>query len=305
MNTLRSKLIYQYIVFSFVQVAVMLGLYGLLFVHAPALAAVTGIPETVFEAAGIVLGFLLFAAFSYGYWRKVSRAVAEDAARQVRERSLLFANIAHDLKNPMASILGYARAMEAGHVPPEDQETVCRTISAKALQVDDMVKKLFRYARLESEGYTLSLREADVCGIVRECTALRYDDIEANEVQLEVEIPETPILHPVDAPELTRVVDNLISNAIRHNGKGIRLLVAVRQTGEGAEIVVADSGTTIPPSLRNAIFEPFQCSDASRQSKDGSGLGLAIARRVMQLHGGSLRVEQPFAGYSKAFVARL
>lgn len=303
MNTLKTKLIYLYIVFSFVLVALEIWLHSLLFAGAAQLEAATGIPEIVFECVCILAGLMLFVAFSYAYWHRVSKAVAEETARQMRQRSLLFANIAHDLKNPMASILGYARALEAGNAVPGERENVCRTISQKALQVDDMVQKLFRYARLESEGYALSLREADVCAIVRECTALRYDDIEARRVQLEAEIPEEAILHPVDAAELTRVIDNLITNALRHNEAGIRLLVSVSRQKNGVRIAVADSGQPIPQSIRESIFEPFQCSDASRQTKDGSGLGLAIARRIMQLHGGGLRVVDGFEGYTKAFVA--
>ncbi len=305
MNKLKTDLIYHYIVFTFVQTALAVGLYGLLFAGAPALEAKTGIPETVFGCVGLLLMLLLLAGFSFAYYHKVSQAIAAETARRVRERNLLFANIAHDLKNPMASILGYARALESGNVSSAEQDAVCRTISAKALQVDDMVQKLFRYAKLETEGYTLALRDGDVCALVRECAALRYGDMEATGAEPEICIPDEPVLCSVDAPELTRVVDNLISNALRHNEPGIRLLVAVDVRKNDVEILVADSGNPIPAGMKNTLFEPFQCSDESRTAKDGSGLGLAIARRIVQLHGGELRLREDVPGYTKGFAASL
>ena len=305
MNTLKKNIIYYYIIITFVLLAAEIYLYSLLFSNSGTLEKLTGIPEIVFELIGLMAGILLFTLFSYGYYKKVSKCIAEETEKQVRERNLLFANIAHDLKNPISSVLGLARALESEAVPNDEKQTVYRTISSKSLQVDEMIQKLFRYAKMESEGYALSLTERDVCGIVRECTALRYNEIEAHNIELDMDIPDEQVLCYVDVTEFPRVIDNLISNAIKHNEDGIRLLISVKKRDEKTQIIVADSGRDIPESMRNAVFELFQCSDESRTAKDGSGLGLAIARRIANLHGGRLYIESDVENYTKAFIFEL
>lgn len=303
MNTLKRNIIYNYIVTTFVLLAVEIYLYKLLLDYVGALEAKTGIPEIIFMCLGLVIGFVLFGAFSYGYYRKVSSIIAEEAKRQVRQRNMLFANIAHDLKNPISSVLGYARALESDAVSDEEKQVVYRTISAKSLQIDEMIQKMFRYAKMESDGYSLCLKQADLCGVVRECAAMRYSEIESRGIDLAIDIPNEPVMCNIDPSELPRTIDNLISNAVKHNGYGIRLLIALKDDGDCTKIIVADSGCEIPDGMKKAVFEPFQCSDESRMGKDGSGLGLAIAKRIMELHGGKLYIDNSFPNYTKAFIA--
>ncbi len=305
MNTLKKNIIYYYIVITFVLLAAEIYLFRLLFDNSSLLEGKTGIPEIVFECLGLVLGLLLFGMVSYYYYRKISGFIQEETKKQVKERNLLFANIAHDLKNPISSVLGFARALEENAVLEDEKQIVYRTISGKSLQVDDMIQKMFLYAKMESEGYSLCLSEQDICGIVRECTALRYNDIESRNIDLDVSIPDVPILKSIDKAEFTRVLDNLISNALKHNDEGIKMLIEIKYNGEKVKITVADSGCEIPDPMKEAVFQPFQCSDESRQAKDGSGLGLAIARRIAELHNGRLYIDDNIEGYTKAFVFEL
>ncbi|MBE6765772.1 MAG: HAMP domain-containing histidine kinase [Ruminococcaceae bacterium] len=302
MNTLRKNIIYNYIIITFVLLAAEIYLCRLLFENIDLLAAKTGIGEIFFLIAGYIAFFSVFGLFSYGYYRRICDIVKEETDRQARERGVLFANIAHDLKNPISSVLGFARALESGAVEPEKQQTVYRTISAKSLQIDDMIQKMFRFAKLESDGYSLSLCERDICCAVRECAAARYGDIEARSIELDVDIPDTPVMKSIDSTEFSRLVENLVSNAIKHNDEGIKMLVSVSASGDRARVVIADSGSCIPEELRSSIFEPFRCSDVSRTTKDGSGLGLAIAKRIAELHGGRLYIDDNITGYTKAFV---
>lgn len=305
MNTLKKNIIYYYIVITFVLLALEIYLFKLLFDNSSLLESRTGIPEIIFECLGFAVGLVLFGVFSYFYYRKISGYIAEETRRQVKERNMLFANIAHDLKNPISSVLGFARALEEGAVSEEEKQTVYRTISGKSLQVDNMIQKMFRYAKMESEGYSLCLSEQDICSVIRECTALRYNDIEAHKIDLDVDIPDEPIIVSIDKAEFSRVVDNLISNAVKHNDDGIKMLVGGKSEGGKTKVIVADSGLEIPDGERESVFMPFQCSDTSRQAKDGSGLGLAIARRIAELHNGRLYIDDSIEGYTKAFVFEL
>lgn len=305
MNGLKKKLIYYYIVLTTVLLIAEGYLYKILFSYAPYLEAKTGISSALFECCGIVLGLALFALISHGYYRIVIRSIKEETQKQVKERNMLFANIAHDLKTPLSSILGFARALEAGAVNADEQQSVYRTICDKSLQVDEMVRKLFQYAKMESDGYTLIRQKTDLCSFLRERVAASYDRIEQNNIELEIDIPKEPLFREVDVAEFSRIIDNLIFNAIRHNDAGTRLLTAIRQENDKVKIIIADSGKEISPAQCCSIFEPFQCSDESRTAKDGSGLGLAIARKSTELHGGRLFIETGIAGYTKGFVVEV
>lgn len=158
---------------------------------------------------------------------------------------------------------------------------------------------------MEAEGYSLRCQKADLCSILREVLALQYSEIEEQDMELELDIPEHSVWKEVDVAEFSRVVRNLVSNAVKHNEKGTELFVALRQEKGKVKIIVADSGVAIPPEQRQTIFEPFQCSDESRVSKDGSGLGLAIAKQIVQLHKGKIYIEDRMEGYTKGFVIEL
>ena len=255
-----------------------------------------------FTIGGGILVIFLFCVVAYIYYGKVNKMIVKESERQVKERNILFANIAHDLKNPMASVLGYARALEENAVPLEEQGHIYHLIADKSNQMNDMILKMFQYAKMESDGYSLNFVEMDLCELVRSVIVNCFDEIEKHDIELDIDIPEEKILCNVDVVEFPRVINNLISNAIKHNKDGIKIGVAVECVNDKIKIQVADSGGGIPKELCESLFEPFQCSDASRVTKDGSGLGLAITKRIVTLHKGTITIEYNVPGYTKAFV---
>lgn len=305
MNELKKKIVYYYIIFTFVLVVLEWYLFQLLVVHLPHWMSVTETGSMLLEFAALMISILLFILFSYGYYRKVEQSIIREARRQAKERNMLFANIAHDLKNPISSVLGFARALESGIVQAEEQQLIFHTICEKSLQVDEMIQKMFQYAKLDADGYALQCQNTDLCAVLRETLTLQYSEIEEKQMELEIEIPDTCVMKEIDAAEFSRVLRNLISNAMKHNGEGTRLLVALKEEKDMVKIMVADSGTAIPPEQRQTIFEPFQCSDESRVAKDGSGLGLAIAKQIVHLHKGKLYIDDQIPGYTKGFVIEL
>lgn len=305
MNELKKKIVYYYIIFTFVLVVLEWYLFQLLVVHLPAWMSLTETGSMMLELAALMISITFFVLFSYGYYRKVEQSIIREIKRQAKERNMLFANIAHDLKNPISSVLGFARALESGIVQAEEQQLIFHTICEKSLQVDEMIQKMFQYAKLGADGYTLQCQNTDLCAFLREILTLQYAEIEEKQMELEIEIPDTCVMKKIDAAEFSRVMRNLISNAMKHNEQGTRLLVALKQEKGVVKIVVADSGSAIPPEQRQTIFEPFQCSDESRVAKDGSGLGLAIAKQIVHLHKGNLYLEDQIPGYTKGFVIEL
>lgn len=305
MNSLKSKIIYQYMLTT-VALLMLEGYLGYFLLHyIPAIHAATGIDVMLIEILGALTGLGILAAVSYYFYDKVSKCVNEESEKQVKQRNIIFANISHDLKNPMSSVLGFARALEEGKVTESEQQAVYRAICDKSTQMNDMILKMFHYAKMESDGYSLALKEEDLGAILRNVIADRYADIEKHNILLDMDVPEEPVDAQVDGAELSRVLNNLITNAIRHNDMGIGVLVRLKNSPDGIAIIVADTGTAIPRSSYASIFEPFRCSDDSRRNKDGSGLGLAISKRIVELHNGKLYIDDTIKDYTKAFVIQL
>ncbi len=305
MNSLKTKIIYQYIITTVALLTCEGYLAYFLMNNIHQISRAIGIDEIFIEITGMILGLLILFAVSYYFYNKVSKSVSEESKKQVKQRNIIFANISHDLKNPMSSVLGFARALEEGKVSEDEQQAVYRSICDKSTQMNDMILKMFHYAKMESDGYTLALKTENLGGILRNVVADRYPEFEKHNIELDVDIPENPVEAKVDTTEFSRVINNLITNAIRHNDIGTGLLVRLKENDDKILITVADTGGEIPRSLYENIFEPFQCSDESRQKKDGSGLGLAISKRIVELHNGKLYIDDCIKGYTKAFVIKL
>ena len=305
MNSLKTKIIYQYIITTVALIVCEGYLAYLLINYIPSISEVTGIDEMFIECAGVFLGLIILFAGSYYFYRKVSKCVSEESEKQVKQRNIIFANISHDLKNPMASVLGFARALEEDNVSEEEKKAVYRLICDKSTQMNDMILKMFHYAKMESDGYSLSLKKEDISAVLRNIIADRYSEIEKHKIDLDIDIPDDTVKAMVDTAEFSRVINNLITNALRHNDMGIGLLVSLKKKENEILISVADTGVAIPKESYENIFEPFQCSDESRQKKDGSGLGLAISKRIVELHNGKLYITDSIKGYTKAFVIKL
>lgn len=305
MNELKKKIVYYYIIFTFVLVILEWYLFQLMVVYLPKRMLLNETGKTMLELSAIMVSAVLFTIVAYGYYKKVNQSIIKETKRQAKERNMLFANIAHDLKNPISSVLGFARALESGAVKEEEQQTVLHTIGEKTLQVDEMIQKMFQYAKLEADGYLLQCQNTDLCKLIREVLALQYSEIEEKNMELDIDIPDKSVMKEIDVAEFSRVLRNLISNAIKHNENGTKIFVSLKENGNRVKIVVADSGIPIPPEQRQTIFEPFQCSDESRVAKDGSGLGLAIVRQIVQLHKGKIYIDDKIEEYTKGFVVEI
>lgn len=263
----------------------------------------------------------VIAAFWFGQTVSVQiKRMEEEERRRKAEydsrRNLLLSDVAHDLKTPMTTVVGYARVLlEENSSPPyaEERSGICEkkrqeyleTIYNKSMQMSGLLNLLFEYVKLESEGFELNRTESDVLELIRECVAGLYMDFEEKEMEMIVLIPEETCFRKVDRVQFQRVINNLLNNALRHNSPGTRVWVKARADDDELVIRICDNGAVIPPETAAFIFEPFVLGDESRHSKGGSGLGLSIARKVVAMHGGTLTLEQgEWEEYTKAFVIR-
>ena len=263
--------------------------------------------------APIIIGAAIFTRSVSLEFTKLDKIRAKEQKAQDRKRYLMISDIAHDLKTPMTTVSGYARALSEGMIKPEKQQEYLDTITAKTERMNDIIQMLFNYSRLDSDGFELVKAKVDICELVRECVAASYTDIEEAGDEIDVDIPETSLTGQIDKVQLSRSINNLITNAVRHNPKGTKIFIGVKDESDSARVFVADNGDAIPQELAEKLFEPFVMGDESRSSKGGSGLGLSVSRKICELHDGRLKlVQKPEMGryqldpeYNKVFVISL
>ena len=204
----------------------------------------------------------------------------------------MISDIAHDLKTPMTTVSGYAMALSDGMVSDDKKQEYLDAINAKSKRMNDLINLLFDYVKLDSEGFTLEKSKVDICELLRECVAFQYQDIEDAGFELDLDIPEESIIIEADKLQFSRVITNLITNAIRHNDEGTKLGIYLKNEYDVLRIIVADSGNLIEQEKAEYIFDPFVVGDESRNSRGGTGLGLSIAKKVVDMHGFSIRLVQ-------------
>ncbi|MBO4337401.1 MAG: HAMP domain-containing histidine kinase [Lachnospiraceae bacterium] len=243
-------------------------------------------------------------------FKKIEKTQNEKRLEYEKKRNLMLSDIAHDLRTPITTVNGYARALSDGMVPEDKKQEYLDRIMAKSERINDLITYLFDYVKTDSEGFELHKEKTDVCELLRKCVALHYEDMEDAGMEPEVIIPEEPVYLMLDRLQFSRTVTNLIVNAVRHNREGTSIAVAMDREDDKIRICIADNGDRIEEKMAEHIFEPFITGDESRNSRGGTGLGLSIAKKIMQLHGFDLMLlQQPalkddplVGGYEKAFI---
>lgn len=243
-----------------------------------------------------VVGGIIF-SLSVAKEIRISEKEKEEARiREEKRRYLMISNIVHDLKTPMTTVYGYAKALNDGVVPEDKKSEYLDAIMAKSDRMNDVVAMLLDYVKLDSEGFTIKKERTDICELVRACCAFSFTDIESAGDEIDVVIPDHPIFIQADNKQLSRVITNLITNAIRHNPEGTKIRVSITSesetTASDVRVFVADTGAEIEGELSEQIFEPFVTGDESRASDAGTGLGLPLSRKICEMHGFNLKLVQ-------------
>jgi C4-dicarboxylate-specific signal transduction histidine kinase len=197
------------------------------------------------------------------------------------------AGLAHELNQPLAAVVSYARGcarrLEAGELPKAALLEVLEEISAQALRAGEVLRRIREFLRGESRR-----EEVDLNAVVR--SALRFAEPEARhaEVRLDLELAPEALRIEVDPIQIEQVILNLVQNGFEvmstNNGAERVLAIATRRVApDTVEVTVRDSGAGIPADVAERLFEPFFST-----KPDGLGLGLSISRTIVEAHGGRL-----------------
>ena len=219
----------------------------------------------------------------------------EDSENQrkklMNDKERMMADISHDLKTPITSIQGYAKALSDGIIVDEDKDKYIKIIYEKSKKLTELINIFHEYSKLEHPDFNLIFEKVDLSEYLRAYIALKYEDIVESGFNIEVDIPEEEMEIKIDKVQLQRVFDNILGNSIKHNEKGTNIYVSLKEKNDIYEIIIADDGKGISKDIANNIFEAFTVGDESRNSKQGSGLGLTIAKTIVDLHGGTIELE--------------
>lgn len=189
---------------------------------------------------------IIYVTSAFIFYLMTRKAVRKESERQVKEKDLTYAAIVHDLKTPMTSVQGFAKALSDGKGRPEEQQEIFDIIYRKSISMNDMVNTLFEYSKLGTSGYKPVMEQVDLCAVVRDIIAENYCDIEEHKIDLDIDIPDETVTISADKKELKRAVSNLIVNVYKHNPDGIKARISVAKDGGKALVRIEDSGSPLP-----------------------------------------------------------
>ena len=253
----------------------------------------------------VALGVLWYGGHVAGRLDILDRQREKEREEADAQRNLLLSDFAHDLRTPIMTISGYAGALADGVMKEEKQkQEYLEAIRSKSEQMAGLINLLFDYTKLGSVNYHLQKERMDLNELLRECVGEDYTDIEQAGMEFLVEIPDAPFYVQADRVQTARVVHNLLVNMIRHNPPGTGGAVSVKRLAGMELIAFADTGVRMEKSA-DELFMPFVKDDAARSGSTGSGLGLSIVKKITDMHGWEITLEQPFNRYTKAFILRV
>jgi signal transduction histidine kinase len=222
----------------------------------------------------------------------------ERLRKLVRLQAELVASVAHDLRTPLTSVLGFTDILLKREFDPAARERYLRIVNGEMRRFARMIEELYD-AQLIAEGRSvLSLDVFDLEELLFEQVDLFSGQSEVHALRLEV--PPQPLMIRADRERIARVVANFLSNAIKYSPNGGTItLTAAAQDGV-VRISVTDNGLGIPADQQHRVFAKFFRVDSSSTDIKGVGLGLSLCREIVQAHGGALGFDSAY-GHGSTF----
>lgn len=203
-----------------------------------------------------------------------------------RNRREFTANVSHELKTPLQSIMGSAELIENGLVKPEDMKDFSDRIYKEAARLLTLIEDIIRLSQLD-ENVELAWENLDIAKMASDTAALLRDTAEKKNVKINLDCEPTEIYGVRQL--YSEIIYNLCENAIKYNKDGGSVTVSVHPKNGGIELTVSDTGIGIPPEHRSRVFERFYRVDKSHsKATGGTGLGLSIVKHAVQYLGGQI-----------------
>lgn len=223
------------------------------------------------------------------YLKMTSERNARLAEENEKRKNDLIVYLAHDLKTPLTSLIGYFSLLdEVKDMPKEQREKYVKIALEKSYKLEDLINELFDIARFNSETIILEKEEMNLNMMIEQIIDDFYPILKDLDKEIKYKSSGNIVIDG-DPDKLYRVFNNLLKNAINYSTDKTIKIETTKQ-GDKVNITVSNKAKKIPKEKLEKIFEKFYRADSSRTSKTGgSGLGLAIAKEIVELHGGNIK----------------
>jgi len=216
-----------------------------------------------------------------------------------RTKNELITNVAHDLRTPLTSIIGYLEILssKSAPLPPEMQKKYIDIAYSKSKRLEKLIEDLFGFTKLNYGKISMQVAEVDIIKLLGQLLEESYPNFSNKGLSYELQSNVSAKIISADGNLLARLFDNLINNAIKYGADGKRVLVKVHASKETVQVSVTNYGYVIPPEELPLIFDKFYRVEQSRSTHTGgTGLGLAIVKNIVDMHGGDITVKSDLNG---------
>jgi len=234
------------------------------------------------------------------------RAARSEAERANRLKDEFLATLSHELRTPLNAVIGWSRMLRSGRLDQESATHALEVIDRNAWAQKQIIEDILDVSRVITGKLQLNLTSVDLVTIVDAALDAVRPAMEAKDIKIETFIDSSLRLISGDPDRLQQVIWNVLSNAAKFTPPGGKVEIAVGQNNAHVEIKVKDTGPGIDPTFLPHVFERFRQADGSTtRTHGGLGLGLAIVRHLVELHGGTIAVENRNDGTGAVFTLRL
>ena len=215
-----------------------------------------------------------------------------------RTKNELITSVAHDLRTPLTSILGYMEYLSMGQKLDEaTREKYIHVVYLKAKRLQKLIEDLFSFTKLNYGKIAMKIGKVDIVMLLNQLLEDFYPSFEDKNLECEFSCAENSILIDADGNLLARLFDNLINNAIKYGAEGKLIRVEAQREHEQVIVRVINYGYVIPKEDLNRIFNKFYRVEQSRsENTGGTGLGLAIVKNIVDMHRGKISVKSSLDG---------
>lgn len=213
--------------------------------------------------------------------------------RQVeQEKNELIANVSHDLRTPLTSIIGYLDLLKRKQYTNQQQlQEYLEITYQKSHKLTLLIDELFEYTRLSNQEYTLNKTVVDIRDLLEQIIGEYIPILEREQLSINQLFEDTKMPVLMDVERLVRVFDNLISNAIKYSDKPSEVSIRLHREEKSVFFEISNK-VEIPPSDDiNKVFDRFFMGDKARMGNNGAGLGLSISKRIVELHDGIISAD--------------